>query len=255
MESESLLKSAFGLNSYESKIYVALLGRGMRAGDAAQASGVPQSRTYDTLRSLEKKGFVTESDGTYRSAKPASVLGSRLAKYVSDFDAELANRRSAMKKIMAELEPLAAPEGREQEPAMLKGLEGISAAFVEVLRESGEVYLLVRRGLEARGAFLGLLEESAKGRRTVKLMLPAGQRVAKDELLRAAKLGIEVRHADGILVDMMAGDKGGVIIGVPARGEDESFAAVAIWIRSASFSASVLEVLRQQWKGAQPLRQ
>lgn len=254
MESESLLKSAFGLNSYESKIYVALLGGGMRAGDAAQASGVPQSRTYDTLRSLQKKGFVTESDGMYRSAKPASVLGSRLARYASDFDAELANRRVAMRKIVAELEPLAAQEGREQEPAMLKGLEGISAAFVDVLGASEEVYLVVRKGLEARGAFLRLLEESGKRRRAVKLMLPPGRRVAKDELLRATKLGIEVRYSEGTLMDMMAGDRGGVIIGVPARGEDESFAAVAIWVRSASFTASVLEALRQQWKAARPLR-
>lgn len=253
VESDGLLKEAFGLNSYESRLYVALLGHGLKAADAAQASGVPQSRTYDTLRSLEKKGFVTVSEGVYSAASPSAVLGSRLALYASEFDAETANRRSAMKKIVEELEPLAEPAGGEREPVMLRGLESISAAFLEVLGESEEVFLLVRKGLEARAAFLRLLGQPGRGRRGVKLMLPSGRKIAKEELRQAADLGLELRWSEGILLDMMAGDRGGVIIGVPARGEDDSF-AVAIWIRSASFAASVLETLRPQWKAAHPIR-
>ena len=86
MESEKLLRDAFGLNSYEAKLYLALLGSGMKAAGAAQASGVPLSRTYDTLRALQQKGFVTESDEGYRSIPPATALDSRLARYNSEFD-------------------------------------------------------------------------------------------------------------------------------------------------------------------------
>ena len=254
VESGGLLKEAFGLNSYESKLYVALLGHGLRAAGAAQASGVPQSRTYDTLRSLEKKGFVTASDGIYRSVKPSAALGSRLALYVSEFDAEVASRRSAMKKIVDELEPLAETASGEDEPVMLRGLESISSAFLEVLSESDEVFLLVRKGIEAKAAFLGLLGQPGRGHRSVKLMLPAGRKIAKEELRQAADLGLELRWSEGIFLDMMAGNRGGVILGVPARGEDESFAAVAIWIRSRSFAASVLETLRPQRKAARPIR-
>ena len=49
----------FGLNSYESKLWVALLSRGVStAGELSDISNVPRSRAYDVLESLEKKGFV-----------------------------------------------------------------------------------------------------------------------------------------------------------------------------------------------------
>ncbi len=254
MESEELLRKAFGLNSYESKLYVTLLGRGMKAGEAAQASGVPQSRTYDTLRSLEQKGFVMESDGVYKSATPSAALGSRLAKFVSDFEAGLEGRQSAMRKIVRELEPLARPVDGEQEPVMLKGLDSITAAFLEVLRRSDEAFLLVRKGLAAKAAFLGVLGQASRRPKQVKLLVPANQRLSRAELREAGEKGLEVRRSDGVLLDMMAGDRGGVIIGVPARGRDESFAAVAIWVRSPSFAQSVMESLDQQWRAARPLR-
>ena len=252
MQSDELLREAFGLNSYESKLYVTLLGRGMKAVEAAQASGVPQSRTYDILRSLEKKGFMTETGGVYRSASPSAALGSRMAKFASDFEADLASRRSAMKIIESELEPLTRPGGGEG-PVMLKGLESISAAFLEVLRTSDEVFLLVRKGMEAKGAFLGVLEGAERRPRRLRMMLPTRQRLGREDLAEGRRLGIEISASDGVLLDMMVGDRGGVIIGVPARGTDESFAAVAIWVRSAPFAASVLETLRAQWKGARPL--
>ena len=253
MESEGLLREAFGLNSYEAKLYVALLGQSMKATEAARASGVPLSRTYDTLRSLEKKGFVRESDGAFGSTPPSSALGSRFAKYVSDFDSEQASRKSAMGKIVGELEPLASSGKGEAEPVMLRGLDSISAAFLEVLGSSDKVFLLVRRGFKMRAAFLDLISQSGAKAAAVKLMLPVDQKVTRSELREAVNLGLDIRYSDGVLLDMMAGDGSGVIIGVPARGSDESFAAVAIWVRSRSFAASVLETLQAQWKGARKL--
>ena len=49
----------FGLNSYEAKIWTALLSRGVStAGELSDISNVPRSRSYDVLESLEKKGFI-----------------------------------------------------------------------------------------------------------------------------------------------------------------------------------------------------
>jgi HTH-type transcriptional regulator, sugar sensing transcriptional regulator len=49
----------FGLNSYESKVWAALLSRGVStAGELSDIANVPRSRSYDVLESLEKKGFV-----------------------------------------------------------------------------------------------------------------------------------------------------------------------------------------------------
>ena len=49
----------FGLNTYESKLWTALLSRGVStAGELSDIAGVPRSRSYDVLESLEKKGFI-----------------------------------------------------------------------------------------------------------------------------------------------------------------------------------------------------
>ena len=104
--------------------------------------------------------------------------------------------------------------------------------------------------MEARAAFLELLREAGRKTASVRLLLPADQKVARKEMEELIRLGFEVRRTGGILLDMMAGDGAGVIIGVPAHGSEESFAAVAIWVRSRAFTDSVLETLAAQWKAA-----
>ncbi len=49
----------FGLNSYEAKTWAALLLKGTAtAGSLSEIAGVPRSRCYDVLESLEKRGFI-----------------------------------------------------------------------------------------------------------------------------------------------------------------------------------------------------
>ncbi|MFH1638533.1 MAG: helix-turn-helix domain-containing protein [Candidatus Woesearchaeota archaeon] len=72
------LRSSFDLNIYEVKIWVALLSRGVAsAGELADISSVPRSRSYDVLESLEKKGFVLMKLGKpikYLAVKPEEVI-------------------------------------------------------------------------------------------------------------------------------------------------------------------------------------
>lgn len=71
-------KSYFDLNIYETKVWLALLSRGVSsAGEIAELSGVPRSRTYDVLESLEKRGFALEKLGKpvkYMAVKPEIVI-------------------------------------------------------------------------------------------------------------------------------------------------------------------------------------
>ncbi|MBI2665693.1 TrmB family transcriptional regulator [Candidatus Woesearchaeota archaeon] len=68
----------FGLNSYESKLWVALLSRGVStAGELSDISNVPRSRAYDVLESLEKKGFIVVKVGKpikYLAVNPGEVV-------------------------------------------------------------------------------------------------------------------------------------------------------------------------------------
>ncbi|MCF7866533.1 hypothetical protein K9L67_04005 [Candidatus Woesearchaeota archaeon] len=68
----------FGINSYEAKIWTALLSRGVStAGELSDIANVPRSRSYDVLESLEKKGFVVMKIGKpikYIAIPPEEVL-------------------------------------------------------------------------------------------------------------------------------------------------------------------------------------
>jgi sugar-specific transcriptional regulator TrmB len=68
----------FGLNTYEVKLWVTLLGRGTStAGELSDMANVPRSRSYDVLESLEKKGFVVMNPGKpikYLAVPPKEVL-------------------------------------------------------------------------------------------------------------------------------------------------------------------------------------
>ena len=72
------IKEHFELNIYETKVWLALLGRGVAsAGEVAEVSGVPRSRTYDVLESLEKRGFAIMKLGKpvkYIAIKPNIII-------------------------------------------------------------------------------------------------------------------------------------------------------------------------------------
>tara|TARA_Y100000310_G_scaffold167064_1_gene166785 strand:- start:753 stop:1526 length:774 start_codon:yes stop_codon:yes gene_type:complete len=79
------LRSSFDLNEYEVKIWTALLSKGVAtAGELAEISNVPRSRSYDVLESLEKRGFIIVKLGKpikYIAVSPNEVL-SRVKKEV-----------------------------------------------------------------------------------------------------------------------------------------------------------------------------
>jgi len=72
------IKDYFALNIYETKVWLALISRGIAsAGEIAEISGVPRSRTYDVLESLEKRGFAISKIGKpvkYISVRPETVI-------------------------------------------------------------------------------------------------------------------------------------------------------------------------------------
>lgn len=74
----SKIKDYFNLNIYETKVWLALLGKGIAsAGEVASISRVPRSRAYDVLESLEKKGFAIPKLGKpvkYIGIKPKIIL-------------------------------------------------------------------------------------------------------------------------------------------------------------------------------------
>ncbi len=95
------LRKYFRLNIYEVKIWTALLSRGMAsAGELADISGVPRSRCYDVLESLEKKGFIIMKIGKpikYLAVHPEAIL-ERVKKNIKEESEELAQQIEKVKE-------------------------------------------------------------------------------------------------------------------------------------------------------------
>ena len=73
------VKYHFALNIYESKVWVALISKSIASvGEIAEISGVPRSRVYDVLESLEKKGRAKK-----RPSEGAPILDRVLHVWIS----------------------------------------------------------------------------------------------------------------------------------------------------------------------------
>jgi sugar-specific transcriptional regulator TrmB len=75
-----------GLTTYEARAYIALIGIGVGTAEiVSNAAEIPRTSAYKVLQSLERKGFVTSTDGrpqTFR-ANPPDVVQKRV---VSELD-------------------------------------------------------------------------------------------------------------------------------------------------------------------------
>jgi len=139
------IKDYFDLNIYETKVWLALLGKGIAsAGEVADLSGVPRSRTYDVLESLEKKGFSIVKLG-----KPVKYLGVKpkiiLEKLKNNVRKDAEDRIESLLKIretdeFTQLEDLYKgginPAKREDISAALKGKSNISNHLREIITEA-----------------------------------------------------------------------------------------------------------------------
>ncbi|MBU0958640.1 MAG: hypothetical protein KKB31_01715 [Nanoarchaeota archaeon] len=139
------IKDYFDLNIYETKVWLALLGKGVAsAGEIADISGVPRSRTYDVLESLEKKGFAIVKLG-----KPVKYLGVKprviLEKLKNNVRKDAEERVDSLLRIretdeFTQLETLyhggINPAKREDLSAALRGKSNISNHLREILQEA-----------------------------------------------------------------------------------------------------------------------
>lgn len=139
------IKDYFDLNIYETKVWLALLGKGIAsAGEIAEISRVPRSRTYDVLESLEKKGFAIVKLGKpvkYIGVKPHVILEKLKNNVRSDAEqriVSLSNIKSTVE--YGQLEEIyktgISPVKSSDLSASLKGRSNISNHLKEILQNA-----------------------------------------------------------------------------------------------------------------------
>jgi len=165
-ESVSHLKT-FGLNLYESRAYLALVrGKEVTAKGVGQLALIPQSRTYDVLDSLTRKGFALATPGsptTYVPVPPEKILGTRYQTQKKKIQ-EIAYK--VQEVAQAQLESLddayatlrknlPARTVREQYASdrvwVLSTRESIEGALIELIRDSKSTVLRITKPPELGG--------------------------------------------------------------------------------------------------------
>ena len=142
----------FGLNSYESKVWVALLSRGVStAGELSDIANVPRSRSYDVLESLEKKGFVVMKLGKpikYIAVPPSEVV-ERVKKQIKVRAEEEQSVLDEIKEsdVLEELNILHTNGIETQDPSELtgsiRGRENIYTHLEYQLKQAKENFVLI----------------------------------------------------------------------------------------------------------------
>ncbi|MFA6461128.1 MAG: helix-turn-helix domain-containing protein [Candidatus Woesearchaeota archaeon] len=206
----------FGLNSYESKLWVALLSRGVStAGELSDISNVPRSRAYDVLESLEKKGFIVVKVGKpikYLAVPPTEVV-ERVKKKVSEEADERNKLLSGLKEsdLLEELNSLHTEGIKLVDPTDRSGaFRGRDKAYEHMSTmiknaQTSITMMASKEGLERKYEALGpALKKAAKAGVEIKISVPntANKEIVKEIAKFATiKPGKEKNDARFMVVD------------------------------------------------------
>lgn len=249
------IKDYFDLNIYETKVWLALLGKGMAsAGEIAEISGVPRSRTYDVLESLEKKGFAIIKLGKpvkYLGVKPHIILEKLKNNVRSDADERiltLSNMRGTEEFI--KLEELyksgLSPVKREDLSAAIKGRSNISNYLREVLQNSGKEVIICTNADEMMlkiKLFQQTIGNLLRGNVKVKMALSGDEKVIKNiEKI----LGVKIKKID-IDAKFFIVDRKEILFYLSKNAGPED---TAIWLNSDFFAQSFASLFEKAVGGS-----
>jgi len=195
----------FGLNTYESKIWTALLSRGVStAGELSDIANVPRSRSYDVLESLEKKGFILMKPGKpikYIAVKPEEVID-RVKKKVTEETEKQIELIESLKtaKILDELNVLHTQGLDLVEPTDLtgaiRGRKNIYNHLATMIKNAKKTITIVtsQEGIIRKKDILLRYLTKAK-QRSVKIRIAAPIETQNKELKELAKVA-EIKKID-----------------------------------------------------------
>jgi len=238
------IKEYFNLNIYETKVWIALLSKGIAsAGEIATISGVPRSRTYDVLESLEKRGFAIVKIGKpvkYIAVKPVEVLEKMKSNTMSDAQEKIKNL-AALKDTTEyeELEKLhntgISPIKTHEITGSLKGRSNIITRLRELIQNAKKEVLIstsVNDFEDKSRVLIPALEQAAKSNVKVKLVLSGApekiRKIVSKSNLKASASESEAR--------LYISDRKEVLFMITPENSDEE---IGVWLNSPFFAQSL----------------
>ncbi len=210
-----LLQEHFELNLYEARAYVALVGFGvLTPAELASVSEVPAPRTYDVLRSLEKKGFAISQPGKvnkYRPVHPENILEKFIEEWQERVKEELEAKKKAKEELLELMTPLIEteiPKYGVERVWVVRGIRNATLKTKEMFEDVKEKILLADDGYIAVNLDKDIMAAVDRGVK-VKIIVAENllPRLKSSELLDYAKAGkIEMRVADKFDLPMLICD-------------------------------------------------
>ncbi|HLD42747.1 MAG TPA: helix-turn-helix domain-containing protein [Candidatus Nanoarchaeia archaeon] len=245
----------FGLNTYEARLWTALLSRGVStAGELSDISNVPRSRTYDVLESLEKKGFIIMKVGKpikYIAVHPTEVI-ERIKKKVMQDAEETSSIISQIKvsKLFDELNLLHSKGIEMIEPMDLsgsfRGRDSIYLHLGSLIKQAKKSILIstTSSGLGNKlGQFKGMLEKASQRGAKVRISAP----ITKSPLPQlGGSHGIEVRSLKTTGRFCIIDQRDVVLMLMDDKDAHPNY-DTAIWLRSPYLATTLSSYFDQEW--------
>jgi len=254
----------FGLNSYESKIWTALLSRGVStAGELSDIANVPRSRSYDVLESLEKKGFIVMKLGKpikYIAVDPNEVVERVKKNFRNEADESIKNLETLKKsEVIQELNTLHTQGIELVEPTELSGsLRGRHNLYnhIELTIRGAEKTVTI---MTTSSGFLRKLEglkpvfEQLK-KRGVKIRIAAPMNTETKKAAKEFGNIVEVKHtatkARFIIVDGKE-----LIFMVLDDSEVHPTYDVGIWVNTPFFASALEGLFELAWREMKAIKE
>lgn len=256
------LRQIFDLNIYEVKIWTALLSKGVSsAGELADISGVPRSRSYDVLETLEKKGFVVMKLGKpikYLAVHPEEVI-SRIKSNIKDRAEEHVKELSKVNAsdIYSELELLYKQGIEKVEPTdmsgLLKGRKNLTDHLKSMINNAKESVVLVTTApgvLRKADALKSALKRANERGVNIRIAAPVEDKnKLPKELLKVA----DVKHYGGQKARFVIVDNDQVVFMTSDDDDVHEAYDSGVWINTPFFAGAFKQMFDNTWQGLKDL--
>jgi sugar-specific transcriptional regulator TrmB len=240
---------SLGLTSYEIKVYLSLLETGsMTASEISKKSGVPYSKIYEVLNSLEDKGWL-ESDSSrpqkFFPKSPLTALEAMRMRIESSI-------RDSKNTIMSELMPIYEKSGVRERPEIwvVMGVYNIAAKIGEIIQTCQHELLIalphIAEGI-AKPIQPTLRSLQEKG---VRINVLASEE-ANPDTIRAISRVAKVRLKNNMFGGGVIGDSKHVMILISeGRSENGTFEPTAIWAEHIGLARFAKDYFHYLWADA-----
>ena len=248
----------FGLNSYESKLWTALLSRGIStAGELSDIANVPRSRSYDVLESLEKKGFIVMKLGKpikYIAVQPEEVLERVKKRIKADAERQSVSLDKLKEsKVVEELNLLHTQGVNLIEPSNLSGaIKGRTNVYnhlesmIKNAKKSISIMTTEEGFLRKADVLSGVLAKAKERGVKVKLIVPRTK-----QTVNGAKLfskGIDIKYVDSITARFSVIDSAELLFMVLNDTETHPSYDVGIWVTTPFFAGALDAMFSTIWQ-------